>query len=407
MQTEAAAVETTPKPRRSRAKKSTPETAPVETVETSTAEPVEATPPAASETPETAVDAETSTATAAATAQESPETAQGEAIDTQKVESILPSTVDAVQAATDVQATDPKNPPVVVSFSLRGVPEFEAALSELKERRSWEAQIESINDRVQELEADFKEKKEAASAAKKRWESAQSHLSEVIAKGRERLPLFDRPREVEAEPVAVVPIAATPTPTPAAEPWRAVRLDVLQGMTPSILAALAEAGIETIGAITDHTAKGKRLTEIKGIGEAAHEKIDDALAGFWAGQSEPADALEGETDKPTKPRKPRKAKAKTELSDPAAALEAAESDPNLDAVAAAAEAGHFDAAENLAIEAIGAEPAAEASPISDADYERIDAQDAEYERGLAADAADEFAGHIGPDLDADDLDDDE
>ncbi len=64
------------------------------------------------------------------------------------------------------------------------------------------------------------------------------------------------------------------------QPWRRVSLDTL--FHGSILKALKAGGLSTVGDMADHTAKDNRLTDIRGIGGAAAEKIEDQMARFWA-----------------------------------------------------------------------------------------------------------------------------
>jgi hypothetical protein len=86
----------------------------------------------------------------------------------------------------------------------------------------------------------------------------------------EVLPLFDKP----ADP---------PAPTPDPEAWRSTPILELgaHGLKPPLLDKLIEAGFANLGHLADHTAEGKPLTAIKGLGPAKAEAVERALAKFW------------------------------------------------------------------------------------------------------------------------------
>ncbi len=70
------------------------------------------------------------------------------------------------------------------------------------------------------------------------------------------------------------------------ENWRGVSLKEL-GLSEKILACLADAKIETMGALADWS-KRNRITDVKGIGEAAAETIEEATTKYWR-EHPPAD----------------------------------------------------------------------------------------------------------------------
>lgn len=65
------------------------------------------------------------------------------------------------------------------------------------------------------------------------------------------------------------------------EQWRDVPLSDL-GLPEGMMQKLNEAEIETVGDVATFVNDGKRLTDIKGIGEANAEKLENALTEFWA-----------------------------------------------------------------------------------------------------------------------------
>jgi DNA-directed RNA polymerase alpha subunit len=64
------------------------------------------------------------------------------------------------------------------------------------------------------------------------------------------------------------------------EAWRDVSVDELN-LAGRLAAALVAAGLGTLGGLADYTAAEKRLTDIKGIGQAAAEKIEKKLDQWW------------------------------------------------------------------------------------------------------------------------------
>jgi len=86
---------------------------------------------------------------------------------------------------------------------------------------------------------------------------------------------------------------------PASDEWRSVPVEDLEvhELTPAISRLLVKAELSTIGAIADHTAADKRLTDIPGIGEAKAEKIEKALDGFWTDRNAATSKPEAEVGK--------------------------------------------------------------------------------------------------------------
>lgn len=81
-------------------------------------------------------------------------------------------------------------------------------------------------------------------------------------------------------------VKAPASPAPADEDgWQNVRLDKWPKphcLAPGTLKLLIEAGLETVGQVSDWTQSGKRLTEIRGFGEGKLEKFEQAETAFWA-----------------------------------------------------------------------------------------------------------------------------
>lgn len=82
--------------------------------------------------------------------------------------------------------------------------------------------------------------------------------------------------------------------------WQDVPLsEALAGVPASVIEALAEANLTTVGELADWIAADggrHRLTDIKGIGEAKAEQIQQALEAFWVRWREAGTAGGGEED---------------------------------------------------------------------------------------------------------------
>lgn len=65
-------------------------------------------------------------------------------------------------------------------------------------------------------------------------------------------------------------------------PWKDVSLDELFDPAKKIRKALAAAGIDTVGHLANYSATEKRLHDLKDIGPAAAQEIEDRLLEFWA-----------------------------------------------------------------------------------------------------------------------------
>jgi len=127
--------------------------------------------------------------------------------------------------------------------------------------------IQAARAALRRAETEYEAAKEEARSAKKAWEEAVRHLTEVIDTGPQRLPLFDGP---EQEPPA----------QQADDDWKNVPITTLN-LPDGITKALHEAGLNTIGQIAEFTADGNPLTAIPKIGPAKAQKIEAALEKFW------------------------------------------------------------------------------------------------------------------------------
>jgi len=158
----------------------------------------------------------------------------------------------------------------------------------------WKKRLHNAKELVCELCVSEEAMKETLLSLKKQREEAVSELAQLTRNSPETCPAMFR---VVTQAVTSVDANATTSEKndevatgqnqttlgaggDGDESWRTVALASLH-LSPGILEILAESDITTIGHITDHTASGKRLTDIAKIGEAKAEKIEQALELFW------------------------------------------------------------------------------------------------------------------------------
>jgi hypothetical protein len=111
---------------------------------------------------------------------------------------------------------------------------------------------------------------DAYKLAKQVHEAAMTRLLEICGEQTEILPLFDGEQPVDDE--------------------NAWRNELISRYTTEsrILNCLSAAEIHSFGELSDFLADGRKQTgDIKGIGKANAEKLDDILAGFWAKYGRP------------------------------------------------------------------------------------------------------------------------
>jgi hypothetical protein len=124
----------------------------------------------------------------------------------------------------------------------------------------------------------------------------KSRLSEIskqyhqhCARGPEHLPLIDNAKTPEPspiEPVSSEPETAAPVAAPVAaddESWRQVLIQVTSIPTAIIKILNEDNQIYTLGQLADVTSEpNTALTDLKKIGQAKAEKIEEAMAEYWA-----------------------------------------------------------------------------------------------------------------------------
>ena len=189
-----------------------------------------------------------------------------------------------------------------------------------------EGELMDLRAAARKAEEQHEAKAEAAKTAKKRMEAAQDAVSKFLddlENPTPRLPFKAEPESVPpidaASPSTPDDVAITPPEDGEAykvvendERWRLVPIADLKqyGIKPGDIKKLAEATppITTMGELADYTANGeKQLKDIPGIGEAARDRITDAVIGWHEANRKPTpstspqNASEGGDDKSIHP----------------------------------------------------------------------------------------------------------
>lgn len=162
--------------------------------------------------------------------------------------------------------------------------------------------IQKKEAEVAVAESNWEELKTEANDAKKVFDKRVAELRNLVRQSKnlhEETPLFNQPA------------AATPTDSPSpAEPqdaeveddsWKIIKLDqALQGVPESLIEKLEqhEPPLRTLGELTAwlNADQGRnQFTDIKGVGRAKADQIEEALAAFWtrwANRGEPTKSTE-------------------------------------------------------------------------------------------------------------------
>lgn len=130
---------------------------------------------------------------------------------------------------------------------------------------AWQ-KLKELREHVKDCQAIVDERKRDLKEAKEDEAAAVAELLRAIDRATETHPLFDQP--------------------PAAEAWREVPLAAAIGesLPPSVLTALTEAGLQTVGQFADFTSQHP-LTDVAGIGPAKAEKVEQAFEEYWKRQN--------------------------------------------------------------------------------------------------------------------------
>lgn len=257
-------------------------------------------------------------------------------VDSEVDESIFDPLVEDVTLADD-QPAEPcptcetpcpecsNTSPTAVDVSISSVPPVgvtDEAQRHFEERKHY------LEERIGKLSIEQVRLKAAVKCNRESMNSVTEELEEHICRGPERLPLFDRkPVDTPAVPPDVAeqvdkhdpdnctcaPCAAARVEksdvkegnaedpkadsTPDAEPWRSVTLEELEIPAAIVNILHEENNMWSLGDLTDHC-KTYEIVDLKKIGKAKAEKIEDAIAAYWAKNPEakPQEAEEEESE---------------------------------------------------------------------------------------------------------------
>ncbi|OGT57644.1 MAG: hypothetical protein A3E01_02600 [Gammaproteobacteria bacterium RIFCSPHIGHO2_12_FULL_63_22] len=191
---------------------------------------------------------------------------------------------DAQPTAEPVESEPAKEPATPVQ------PEAKVPLTDGELLAEIEAAAKVARERERELQA----AESGLKVAKEHVKACEGNLHAALRKVcqlslHEDMPLFSQHANGTGECAASATLDGETVPMQSAnDSWRSVRLDSLDDpdFTPSLLKKLAAAEIETIGQLVDYQATGKWITSIHGIGQAAGDKLADAMERFWAAHPE-------------------------------------------------------------------------------------------------------------------------
>lgn len=104
-------------------------------------------------------------------------------------------------------------------------------------------------------------------SAKKEYEGLQAAHMRLTGRDPMQRPLpLDEPDESDG-------------PAPVDDSWRRLDINVL-AITPAVIDKLYQAGVMTLGDVSDYWKSGKQLVDLKGIGEASDTAVRDAFSNY-------------------------------------------------------------------------------------------------------------------------------
>lgn len=142
---------------------------------------------------------------------------------------------------------------------------------------------------------EWQEVKEVAKNKKALFDASIDQLCRLIKQETSEMPLFEQPAVAEA----AGPVDPEDEGFQAEDQswWGVPLADVLSGLPPSIIEALNESGLKSVGELADASKNPRfKLTEIPGIGPVKAEKVEAALEAFWKRRAEAARVPEGEAE---------------------------------------------------------------------------------------------------------------
>ena len=179
-------------------------------------------------------------------------------------------------------AIDPLSDNQTAENDLPPAPESPTAPPAPSPMDDYEARLDDATKRVART-ALYHAKCDAESKhAKADAKLALEELQAIVNRGPEMYPLFDPPATSTTTTDTAQPsVVEASTDADSDESWRDVEVGELAIPT-GVVNSLIEADLVTIGQLATFTASGKLLIDVKGIGKAKAEKIENALENFWA-----------------------------------------------------------------------------------------------------------------------------
>ena len=151
------------------------------------------------------------------------------------------------------------------------------------EQMEFESRVRSLSDEIKERAGAYEQKRAAAKSAKEMLAGSRSELERLTWEFThpEAMPLFrDHPNGKTTEPAVLTPLTD--------RAWREIVIrDALKGLGKKVYDGMERLQLDTVGKVIDwKNAKPDRWwTDVEGVGKAACDKIDDAIAAFFAEQT--------------------------------------------------------------------------------------------------------------------------
>lgn len=195
---------------------------------------------------------------------------------TDRLEEAIDEKLDAQFDATE-QPADPCQCDGEITVKVEGITPVE----DKPDAAKLLAEIEDAERDCANAELDWQQAKSAAKCAKDEYDDRVLRLRSLIRAARN-----------DANRPLLNPTPAEEQPASPDDAWQKTPLADL-GLSPKILEAMEVARVRTVGELADYT-RQYMLTDIKGIGPAKAEEIEDALTKFWAEHPEYTAPVAGE-----------------------------------------------------------------------------------------------------------------
>lgn len=201
----------------------------------------------------------------------------------------MPRLRKAHSASPDPVATPPADEAAAnpVPDAVADPPEDLSALrAELERRRNHDRDVREAERLVNKREMEWQQAKAVAVEKRGLFNKAVASLRQVI--NRSDAPLF-KPA-LQSGPESAAAATESPAPAPGADAWRAASIDELSlpdGIKEKLRAASIDGRalpepLDTLGAISDFTNRGRRLIDLDGIGQDKADQIADAMTAWFA-----------------------------------------------------------------------------------------------------------------------------